>query len=56
MFFFFSLILRSDHPTAIFSAMDKTMTLVIDESEDVSWDLLSTLLSSVRKENQVIAF
>lgn len=30
------------------------MTLVIDESEDVSWDLLSILLASVRKENQVI--
>lgn len=30
------------------------MTLVIDESEDVSWDLLRILLASVRKENQVI--
>ena len=29
------------------------MTLVIDESEEISLDLLSPLLSSVRKENQV---
>lgn len=30
------------------------MTLVLDESEDISWGLLSPLLASVRKENQVI--
>lgn len=32
------------------------MTLVVDESEDVSSDLLSILLASVRKDNQVIAW
>ncbi|KAK3188643.1 hypothetical protein Dsin_028204 [Dipteronia sinensis] len=55
MIVFFLLILRLDHPTDIYTAMEKTMTLVIDESEDVSWDLLSTLLSSVRKENQDVS-
>lgn len=29
------------------------MTLVLDESEDISWQLLSPLLASVMKENQV---
>lgn len=45
--------LRSNHPHIVFSAMEKIMTLVIDESEEISLDLLSPLLSSVRKENQV---
>ncbi|KAK3188647.1 hypothetical protein Dsin_028208 [Dipteronia sinensis] len=55
MFRIFLQVIRSDHPTDIYTAMEKTMTLVIDESEDVSWDLLSTLLSSVRKENQDVS-
>lgn len=32
------------------------MTLVLEESEDVSLDLLTVLLDSVRKENQVKPF
>ena len=47
---------RSNHPHAVFSAMETIMTLVIDESEDISSDLLSPLLASVRKENQVVSF
>ncbi|XP_044495440.1 uncharacterized protein LOC123218211 isoform X2 [Mangifera indica] len=35
--------------------METIMTLVIDESEDISWDLLSVLLASVRKENQDVS-
>lgn len=50
----FCWILRSNHPHFVFAAMETIMTLVIDESEDVSWDLLRILLASVRKENQVI--
>ncbi|KAH7564653.1 hypothetical protein JRO89_XS09G0002200 [Xanthoceras sorbifolium] len=55
MFKTFLKVISSDHPNTIFSAMERTMTLVIDESEEVSWDLLSTLLDSVRKENQDIS-
>ncbi|KAK2644752.1 hypothetical protein Ddye_019947 [Dipteronia dyeriana] len=55
MFRIFLQVIRSDHPTDIYTAMEKTMTLVIDESEDVSWDLLRTLLSSVRKEHQDVS-
>ncbi|KAK7831453.1 sister chromatid cohesion protein pds5 like protein b-b [Quercus suber] len=45
----------SNHPHAVFSAMETIMTLVIDESEEISSDLLSPLLASVRKENQNVS-
>lgn len=32
------------------------MTLVLDESEDIAFDLLHPLLASVRKENKVVSF
>ncbi|PON80970.1 Tudor domain containing protein [Trema orientale] len=47
--------IRSDHPPRIFSAMEAIMTMTLDESEDIPFDLLSLLLSSVRKENQNIS-
>ncbi|XP_041020647.1 uncharacterized protein LOC121262297 isoform X2 [Juglans microcarpa x Juglans regia] len=43
---------RSNHPLSIFSAMETIMTMVIEESEEISLDLLIPLLSSVKKENQ----
>ncbi|EOY26035.1 Chloroplast-like protein isoform 2, partial [Theobroma cacao] len=46
--------IRSNHPNTVFLAMESIMTLVLDESEDISWGLLSPLLASVRKENQKI--
>ncbi|KAF3450964.1 hypothetical protein FNV43_RR07053 [Rhamnella rubrinervis] len=52
MFQHFLRVIRFNHPHTVFSAMQKIMTLVIDESEEISLDLLSPLLSSVRKENQ----
>ncbi|XP_031274074.1 uncharacterized protein LOC116132549 isoform X2 [Pistacia vera] len=55
MFQHFLKFIRSNHPHAVFSSMETIMTLVIDESEDISWDLLSVLLSSVRKENQDVS-
>lgn len=44
---------RSNHPHAVFLAMETVMTLIIDESEDVSVDLLTPLLASITKESQV---
>ncbi|PON57276.1 Armadillo-type fold containing protein [Parasponia andersonii] len=55
MFQIFLDYIRSDHPPRIFSAMEAIMTVTLDESEDIPFDLLSLLLSSVRKENQNIS-
>jgi hypothetical protein len=43
------------HPHDVFSAMEKIMTMVIDESDDIFLDLLSPLFASVRKENETIS-
>ncbi|XP_050944558.1 sister chromatid cohesion protein PDS5 homolog D-like isoform X2 [Cucumis melo] len=55
MFQSFLKLIRSNHPTAVFSAMEAIMTNVLDESEDISLDLLRLILASVRKENQEAA-
>ena len=52
MFQSFLKMIRSNHPPAVLSAMDTIMSLVINESEDISLDLLSSLFAIVRKENQ----
>ncbi|CAK9157452.1 unnamed protein product [Ilex paraguariensis] len=44
--------LGSNHPSAVFLDMVKIMTLVIEESEDLSIELLSQLLTSVKKEKE----
>ena len=51
MFQSFLKIIRSNYPPVVLSAMETIMNLVIDESEDISLDLLSSLFASVRKEN-----
>ena len=51
MFQSFLKIIRSNHPPAVLSAIETIMHLVIDESEDISFDLLSSLFASVRREN-----
>jgi len=33
--------------------METIMTLVLEESEDISLDLLSPLLASIKKDNEV---
>ncbi|KAG8656170.1 hypothetical protein MANES_04G103300v8 [Manihot esculenta] len=53
MFQHFLKIIRSNHPHAVFLAMETVMTLIIDESEDVSVDLLTPLLASITKESQL---
>ena len=46
--------IRSNHPPAIISAMETIMSLVINESEDISLDL-SSLFAIVRKANQNVS-
>ena len=41
-------IIRSNYPPALLSAMETIMNLVIDESEDISLNLLSLIFASVR--------
>ena len=55
MFQSFLKIIRSNYPPVVLSAMETIMNLVIDESEDISLDLLSSLFASVRKENQNVS-
>ncbi|CAK9186825.1 unnamed protein product [Ilex paraguariensis] len=55
MFQQFLRIIRSNHPHAVFTDMETIMTMVIEESEEVSFDLLHPLLSSVKKENQNVS-
>ncbi|XP_062089980.1 sister chromatid cohesion protein PDS5 homolog C-like isoform X2 [Humulus lupulus] len=52
MFQLFFKHIRSNHPPAVFSSMEFIMTLVIKESEEISLDLITLLLSSVKKEKQ----
>nr|POE54603.1 hypothetical protein CFP56_53175 [Quercus suber] len=51
MFQSFLKIIRSNHPPAVLSAIEKFMNLIIDESEDISLDLLSSLFANVRRGN-----
>ncbi|XP_010265626.1 PREDICTED: micronuclear linker histone polyprotein-like [Nelumbo nucifera] len=52
MFQHFLKAIREDHPENVVSSMETIMTLVLEESEDISPELLSPLLASVNKENQ----
>ena len=53
-------ILRPDHPDEVFMNIKEIMTMIIKESEDIPMQLLNTLvsilISSVKKENQVLNF
>ena len=51
MFQSFLKMIRSNHPSAVLSAIETIMSLVINESEDISLDLLSSLFAIVRKKN-----
>eukprot|EP00261_Vitis_vinifera_P023178 XP_010654987.2 PREDICTED: uncharacterized protein LOC104880341 [Vitis vinifera] len=55
MFQLFLNVIRSDHPEEVFSAMETIMTLVMDESEYVSVELLSPILATVRKDNKNVS-
>ena len=47
MFQSFLKIIRSNHPPVVLLAIETIMNLVIDESEDISLGLLSSLFASV---------
>ena len=55
MFQSFLKMIRSNHPLVVRSAMETIMSLVINESEDISLDLLNSLFIIVRKANQNIS-
>jgi hypothetical protein len=45
--------LRDYHPENVFSSMETIMTLVLEESEDISIELLTPMLANVKKDNEV---
>ncbi|KAL3366184.1 hypothetical protein AABB24_011040 [Solanum stoloniferum] len=51
MFQHFLKTIREDHSENVFSSMATIMTLVLEESEEVSLELLTPLLASVKKDN-----
>ncbi|KAJ4874380.1 Tudor/PWWP/MBT superfamily protein [Raphanus sativus] len=55
MFHIFLKIIRSDHPRVVFSSMEMIMITLLDETEEVSTDMLTTLLASVKKDNQNVS-
>ncbi|XP_027903967.1 uncharacterized protein LOC114163817 [Vigna unguiculata] len=52
MFWHFLKTIREHHPANVFSSMETIMTLVLEESEDISLDLLSPLLTSIKKDHE----
>ncbi|XP_073147555.1 sister chromatid cohesion protein PDS5 homolog C-like [Henckelia pumila] len=55
MFQLFFNTIRPNHPTDIFKYMETTMTLVIQESDEISSELLKPLLDSVKMDNKNIS-
>lgn len=45
--------IREKLSESVLSSIEIIMTLVIEESEDISLDLLSPILASVKKDNEV---
>ncbi|CAN1806224.1 Sister chromatid cohesion protein PDS5 homolog C [Linum perenne] len=54
MFQKFLKFVRDFHPENVVSSMETIMTLVLEESEEIPVELLSPLLSSVKKENKEV--
>ncbi|XWS72744.1 hypothetical protein CRYUN_Cryun02cG0066800 [Craigia yunnanensis] len=54
MFQHFLKAIRDYHGEAVFTSMMTIMTLVLEESEDISVELLSPLLASVRRDNEEV--
>lgn len=46
-------IFRDEHPENISASMETIMTLVLEESEDVQLELLTPILASLRRNNEV---
>ncbi|XP_038699471.1 neurofilament heavy polypeptide-like isoform X2 [Tripterygium wilfordii] len=54
MFQYFLKSIRDHHPENVFSSMEIIMSLVLEESEEITMDLISPILSSVRKNEEVL--
>ncbi|XVF35666.1 hypothetical protein REPUB_Repub18cG0165800 [Reevesia pubescens] len=54
MFQHFLKAIRDYHGEAVFSSMVTIMTLVLEESEDISVELLSPILASVKRDNEEV--
>ncbi|EEF46885.1 nucleic acid binding protein, putative [Ricinus communis] len=54
MFQHFLSAIRDCHPENVFSSMETIMTLVLEESEEISPELLSPLLASAKKGNEEV--
>ncbi|KAK4277237.1 hypothetical protein QN277_015259 [Acacia crassicarpa] len=54
MFQHFFKAVREHHPESVFSSMEIIMTLVIEESEEISLDLLAPILASLKKDEEVL--
>ncbi|KAK2452858.1 nucleolar protein dao-5 [Trifolium repens] len=54
MFQHFLKTIREHHPENVFSSMETIMILCLEESEDISLDLLSPILDSVKKDNEEV--
>uniref|UniRef100_A0A6M2F4H2 Tudor domain-containing protein n=1 Tax=Populus davidiana TaxID=266767 RepID=A0A6M2F4H2_9ROSI len=54
MFQHFFKAIRDYHPEDVFSSMETIMSLVLEESEDISVELLSLLLASVKKGDEEV--
>ncbi|CAA3030755.1 neurofilament heavy polypeptide-like [Olea europaea subsp. europaea] len=52
MFQHFLKAIRDYHPENIFSSMESIMTLILEESEDISPELLTVLLASVKRNSK----
>ncbi|OIW09293.1 hypothetical protein TanjilG_01264 [Lupinus angustifolius] len=46
--------IREHHPEHVFSSMQNVMTVVLEESEDISPNLLSLFLDSIKKETEEV--
>ncbi|XWS17865.1 hypothetical protein CRYUN_Cryun33cG0105100 [Craigia yunnanensis] len=54
MFQHFLKAIRDYHAEAVFTSMVTIMTLVLEESEDISVELLSPILASVKRDNEEV--
>lgn len=54
MFQHFLKTIREHHPDNVFSSMETIMILCLEESEEISDDLLSPILDSVKKDNEEV--
>ncbi|KAJ4848173.1 hypothetical protein Tsubulata_049945 [Turnera subulata] len=54
MFQHFLKAIRDNHPATVFSSMETIMSLVLEESEDISEELLYPLLATLKKDNEAL--